>query len=331
VTPPLRRLGLGLLCFGVVACSGAATAREGAGQAPGTSQTQPAPRPAAATAFDGQRAWQHLEQIVAHGPRPSGSAAIRQTRAYITRTLASYGLGIQDQRFTAQTPAGPIEMENLVIRLPGRRNERILITGHYDTKRMPNARFVGASDGGSSAAWLIEAARVLALNQTREFTYEIIWFDGEEATCTGWSECGTALAPDNTYGSRHYVSAAKAAKAMPLMKAMILVDMIGDRDLELRRDSNSTPWLVDILWSTARRLSYGHIFTNTVTSVEDDHTPFLAAGIPSVDLIDLDTYPYWHTPDDTIDKLSAQSLQAVGDVVISAIPEIERRLAAPQP
>lgn len=217
-------------------------------------------------------------------------------------------------------------MENLVIRLPGRRNDRILITGHYDTKRMANARFVGASDGGSSAAWLIEAARVLSLNTNREFTYEIIWFDGEEATCTGWSECGTPSAPDNTYGSRYYVGAAKAANAIPLLKAMILVDMIGDRDLELRRDSNSTPWLVDILWSTAQRLSYGHIFTNTVTSVEDDHMPFLAAGIPSVDLIDLDTYPYWHTPNDTIDKVSANSLQAVGDVVITAIPEIERRL-----
>lgn len=317
---------LGAALLAAAACTDAA--RADATAPPAAAAQSPAPSPArSATDFAGAQAWQHLERIVAIGPRPSGSLELRQTRAYITRTLSALGLTVQEQRFTATTPRGPVEMVNLIVRLPGRRMDRILLTGHYDTKRMANARFVGASDGGSSAAWLIEAARALARRPNREFTYEVIWLDGEEATCTGWTECGTKAAPDNTYGSRHYVAAAREAGALSSLRAMILVDMIGDRDLELRRDSNSTPWLVDILWNTARRLAYDHIFVNTPTSVEDDHFPFLAAGVPSVDLIDLDTYPYWHTPDDTIDKVSQRSLQAVGDVVIAALPEIEARLA----
>jgi glutaminyl-peptide cyclotransferase len=323
---------IGVALVAVAACGDAARADTATAPPAAAAVQAPAAAPAAAparaaTAFDGAQAWQHLERIVAIGPRPSGSPELRQTRAYITRALATFGVTVQEQRFTATTPRGPIEMVNLIARLPGRRTDRILLTGHYDTKRMANVRFVGASDGGSSAAWLIEAARVLAGQPTREFTYELIWFDGEEATCSGWTECGTTASPDNTYGSRYYVAAAREANAIPSLRAMILVDLIGDRDLELRRDSNSTPWLVDILWSTARRLAYNHIFVDTSTSVEDDHFPFLAAKIPSVDLIDLDTFPYWHTPDDTLDKLSPRSLQAVGDVVIAALPEIEARLS----
>lgn len=289
-----------------------------------SAQAPAAAAPAARSAFNATNAWQHLERLVAIGPRPSGSTAIRETRAYITRALAAAGLTVQSQRFTAATPRGPMEMENLIVRIPGRRTDRILLAGHYDTKLMTGARFVGASDGGSSAAFLIEAARVLK-DRPGEFTYELIWLDGEEAICTGWTECGTAKAPDNTYGSRHYVDAARAAKALPSLKALILVDMIGDRDLQLRRDSNSTGWLNDIIWATARELAYDHVFVNAPTSVEDDHIPFLQAGVPAVDLIDLD-YPYWHTPDDTLDKVSARSLQIVGDVVLTALPAIEARL-----
>lgn len=324
--------GLAATLLVAAACGGSATATGAAtpqAPAPASAPSVPvAPASAAqASEFDAARAWEHLQRIVAIGPRPSGSPAIRETRAYLTRAAASFGVTLQEQRFTATTPRGPVEMVNLIARFPGRRADRILLTGHYDTKQMANVRFVGASDGGSSAAWLLEAARVIARGTAREFTYEVVWLDGEEATCAGWTECGTPERPDHTYGSRHYVAAARAANALSSIKAMILVDMIGDRDLELRRDANSTPWLVDILWSTARRLSYGHVFTNSVTSVEDDHTPFLQAGVPAVDLIDLDTYPYWHTADDTIDKLDARSLKAVGDVVLAALPDIERRLA----
>jgi glutaminyl-peptide cyclotransferase len=279
---------------------------------------------AATVRFDGERAFQHLERIVALGPRPAGSTALRQTRAYITRELSAIGLTVQEQPFTVTSPIGRVEMVNLIVRLPGERPDRILVAGHYDTKLMTNAPFVGANDGGSSAAFLIELARVLAA-RPRQFTHELIWLDGEEAFCAGWTECGTPAAPDNTYGSRHYVNAARAAGALPGLRALILVDMIGDRNLEIRRDTNSTPWLVDLVWAAAARRGHGGVFVDSQTAIEDDHLPFLRAGIPAV-IIDLD-YPAWHTPADTLDQVSAHSLQIVGDVVVDALPTLERRLA----
>lgn len=283
-----------------------------AGQAPAT------------TAFDGTRAWDHLTRMVEIGPRPAGSPALRQTRAYITRQLRSMDLTVQEQPFTAVTPAGRTEMVNLVVRLPGNRPDRILLAGHYDTKLMRNDVFVGANDGGSSAALLIELARALA-GRPREFTHELIWFDGEEATCFGWTDCGTSAAPDHTYGSRHYVDEARRAGALPTLRALVLVDMVADRDLRFRRDANSTPWLVDIIWDTARRLGHADVFTDSVTSVEDDHLPFLRARVPAVDIIDLDYAP-WHTPADTLEAVDPRGLQIVGDVVLEALPVIERRL-----
>lgn len=306
-----------------------------------TRSTAPAEQPAAppkpaparsgqapVAAFDASRAYEHLRQMVSIGPRPSGSAAIRQTRAYITRQLASAGLTVQEQPFVAQTPAGPIEMVNLAVRLPGRRPDRILLTGHYDTKRFSDFVFVGASDGASSAAILIELARVLK-SRPHEFTYELVWFDGEEAVCRDWNECRTPSGPDNTYGSRHYVDAARKAGALPSIKAMILFDMIGARNLRLRRDGSSTPWLVDLIWAAAKRVGHGATFVDQRTDVGgDDHIPFIQAGIPAVDIIDLDDYvQFWHTAQDDLAHVAAGSLQIVGDVILAALPDIERRLA----
>ena len=279
---------------------------------------------APAAAFDGARAFEHIKQMVAIGPRPAGSPEIRRTRAYITRQIAALGLTVQEQAFVAQTPVGPVEMVNLIVRLPGRRPDRILFTGHYDTKPLRGQRFVGANDGGSSAAFLIELARALKA-RPREFTYELIWLDGEEAFCPGWDECGKPGSPDNTYGSRYFVEAAKKANAVASIKAMVLVDMIGDNDLRLLRDSNSAAWMNDTIWRAAKRLAYGRVFADQATSIEDDHLAFVAAGIPSVDLIDLD-YPYWHTPDDTLEHVSARSLQTVGDVLLAALPDLESAL-----
>jgi glutaminyl-peptide cyclotransferase len=275
-------------------------------------------------AFDSARAFEHLKQMVAIGPRPAGSPAIRQTRAYITRQLSALGLTVQEQVFVSETPSGRIDMVNLIVRLPGRRTDRVLFTGHYDTKPLAGQRFVGANDGGSSAAFLIELARVLK-TRTHEFTYELVWLDGEEAFCRNWDDCGKPGSPDNTYGSRYFVQAAQKANAVASIKAMVLVDMIGDRDLQIRRDSYSTAWLTDIIWRTAKGLAYDRVFSDIPTSIEDDHMAFLAAGIPSVDVIDLD-YPYWHTPDDTLDHVTARSLQIVGDVLLAALPDIEARL-----
>jgi glutaminyl-peptide cyclotransferase len=281
----------------------------------------------AAVAFDSSKAYEHLRQMVSIGPRPAGSAAIRQTRAYITRQLSSYGLTVQEQPFSADTPLGRVDMVNLVVKLPGRRVDRILLTGHYDTKLYRDQVFVGASDAASSAAILIELARVLK-PRAHEFTYELVWFDGEEAVCRGWEECGTATSPDNTYGSRYYVQAAKKANALGSLKTMILFDMIGARNLKLKRDSASTPWLNDVVWTAAKRLGQTGTFVDQPTSIGgDDHMPFLSAGIPSIDIIDLEDYPQWHTKEDDLAHVSANSLQVVGDVVMAALRDIERRLA----
>lgn len=274
---------------------------------------------AAAPAFDANNAWEHLRQLVSIGPRPSGSAAIAQSRTYIRNQLAASGVAVTEQSWTDQTPAGPVAMVNLVATFPGSgpSKDRLVIAGHYDTKRFREFRFVGANDGGTSAAFLIELARVLK-SRRNPMTIELLFLDGEEAVFE-WQ--GT----DHTYGSRHYVAEAKRAGTLASLKAMILVDMIGDRDLHIKRDMNSTPWLTDAFWSAAARIKQP-AFVNAPTQIEDDHLPFLEAGVPSVDIIDLE-YPAWHTAEDTLDAVSARSLQAVGDVLLAALPDIERRLA----
>jgi glutaminyl-peptide cyclotransferase len=318
-----RVITTAVLSIALIDCAAAST------PAPGD-QGGGAPAPAAAAVrFDSSKAWDHLREMVAIGPRPSGSEALRQTRAYITRQLAAAGLQVQEQRFVAQTPAGPINMVNLITRLPGRRTDRILITGHYDTKVFREFVFVGANDGASSAAALIELARVLK-GRPREFTYEFVWFDGEEAVCRDWDECGRPGSPDNTYGSRYYVAELKNANALNQVKAMILLDMIGAKDLKLRKDTDfSAAWLNDLFWATGRKLGYGSVFTDLAGAVGgDDHEPFAKEGIPTIDLIDLYDYPQWHTKDDDLAHVSARSLQIIGDVVIAALPEVEKKLMA---
>lgn len=269
-------------------------------------------------AFDSTKAWEHLRQQVAIGPRPSGSPGNLKNREYITRTLAAIGLKTVEQAWTATTPLGPIKMVNLIATIPGQRTERIIIASHFDTKLFREFRFVGASDGASSTAALLELARVIKARPQLPFTIELLFLDGEEAT-------GEWVGTDNTYGSRHYVEVARKTGTLKSLKAMILLDMIGDRDLNIRRESNSTPWLTDIVWNVARKLGHQRHFIEESMAVEDDHLPFLKAGIPSIDIIDLD-YPAWHTAQDTLDAVSARSLQVVGDVVVAALPEIEQRL-----
>src|SRR4051812_24117011 len=214
--------------------------------------------------FDSGRAWEHLRQLVAIGPRPSGSPAIEQTRKYIKDQLAAEGLTAVDQAWDDRTPVDKVHMVNLTVTIPGAHKDRIVIAGHYDTKLSREFRFVGASDGGSSAAFLIELARVLKARH-HGMTIEILFLDGEEARLWDWQ--GT----DNTYGSRHYVEMAKRDGSIASLKAMLLVDMIGDRDLTIRRDSNSTPWLTDIVWAAAKHRELDTYFMAETTRVEDDH------------------------------------------------------------
>src|SRR5437588_8029492 len=208
-------------------------------------------------------------------------------------------------------------MVNLVATIPGAAKDRIVFSGHYDTKLFRQFRFVGANDGGSSAAFLIELARVLKARKN-PLTIELLFLDGEEAVVE-WQ------GNDHTYGSRHYVEVGRQNGSLATLKANILIDMIGDRDLRIKRDTNSTPWLTDLVWSAARGLKLDSYFVADTTRIEDDHVPFMQAGIPSVEIIDLE-YDPWHTASDTLDAVSARSLQIVGDVVTAALPKIESRI-----
>ena len=312
------------LCV-MLGCETAATnAREEAPVAPTAAGQQAsdggppsAQQPKRDGAFDSARAWEHLRAQVAIGPRVAGTPENAKTRAYITSTLTALGIKSVEQPFEARTPIGPVTMANIIATLPGERPDRIILASHFDTKLFKEFRFVGASDAGSSTAALLELARVLR-DRPRPFTIELLFLDGEEAFVE-WS------ATDSTYGSRHYVQNAKATGTLAGIKALILLDMIGDKNLNLKREENSTRWLTDIIWSAARRLGYAQHFLEDITPIEDDHLPFLEAGVAAVDIIDLD-YPAWHTAQDTIENVSAKSLQIVGDVVLASLPEIEKRL-----
>jgi len=268
--------------------------------------------------FDGARAFNDLRAMVEIGPRPSGTPAIEKTRDYIRKELSAAGLTVVEQPFDARTPTGTVHMVNLRATLAGaaQGKGRIVIGGHYDTKPIKEFRFVGASDAASSAAFLLEIARALK-GRPNPLPIEILFLDGEEAVVEWRGQ-------DHTYGSRYYVEQLKKANATRDVRAFILVDMIGDTALGIRREQNSTDWLTDAVWSAARRLSRPE-FLEESTPIEDDHLEFLAAGIPSVDIIDLD-YPQWHTADDTLEHVSAKSLQTVGDVLLAALPAIENRL-----
>ncbi len=271
----------------------------------------------AGVTFDSNRAWEHLRQLVAIGPRPAGTPAIEQSRKYIKSQLAAIGVDVVEQSWDDQTPLGPVRMVNLIATIPGASKNRLLIASHYDTKRFREFRFVGANDGGSSTAFLIELARVLKARQNA-VTMTLLFLDGEEAVVE-WT------GQDHTYGSRRYVEVEKRSGTIASLKAMVLVDMIGDRDLHIKRDTNSTPWLTDLIWDAARLQKQTSVFQPLTAQIEDDHIPFLEARIPSVDIIDLE-YPAWHTAQDTLDNVSARSLQTVGDVLIAALPAIESRI-----
>jgi Zn-dependent M28 family amino/carboxypeptidase len=266
--------------------------------------------------FDGQAALRHVERLVAIGPRAAGTPGGVKAREYILGELRKVmGVQAEARPFEAVTPQGKTAMANIVAVVRGRRPEVIMLAGHYDTKLYKDFRFVGANDGGSSAALLIELARRLAAGP-RDYTYWLVWFDGEEAVDT-WTD------RDSLYGSRRL--AADLARAKQLPRAMILVDMIGDRDLRIRRETHSAGWLTEIVWDAAARLGHGRHFVRDSLPVEDDHVPFLRLGVPAALLIDFD-YPHWHTAEDTLDKVSAESLAIVGAVVLEALPSVEHYL-----
>ena len=295
----------------------------------GMSTAKPAPTIAPALlSFSGERAMQHVRRQVEIGPRPPDTPALEKTRNYIINELKSYGLRVFSDEFTAKTPFGEKRMVNIVGDIPGETKDYILLASHYDTKLYDDMRFVGANDPAASVGTLLEIGRVLASAREKpKLTYRLVFFDGEEALCEGWDECSKADAPDNTYGSRHYVSQLRERGELKRTRALILLDMMGYKKLELGRDPSSTRWLQDIIWQTGRELGHAKIFVDREEGVGgDDHEPFLAAGIDAVDLIQLGGYPYWHKPEDDIDKISADSMKIVGDTVLASLPRTVARL-----
>jgi len=278
-----------------------------------------------AAEFDAARAYDHVKKLVSLGPHPSGSESIKKAQEYIENELKSCGLKVSDDSFNGETPRGAVPMKNIIGELHGEKPEIVLITGHYDTKLQ--AGFVGANDGGSSAAAVLETARVLSKTKP-EYTLWFVLFDGEEAV-VDWSAMD---GKDNTYGSRHLATKLKGEGTLNRVKALLLFDMIGDKDLDIKREGESTAWMVDAIWKTAHALGYQKYFLDSEQYISDDHLPFRDAGVPVVDLIDFNYGPhhsYWHTNLDTLDKISGESIKIVGEVVIHALPEIFKYLDHP--
>lgn len=272
----------------------------------------------AASRFSGARALEFTRAAVGFGPRPAGSPAHRKLQEYLVTKLQAFGCAVEQDVFTAPTPIGPKRMNNIIAKVKGQGGQAVAVTGHYDTKIMPDRVFTGANDGGSSTGFLLEMARVLCGKPRKSDVY-LVWLDGEEAV-QDWTET------DSLYGSRHLAKRWRENGTLAKIKALINVDMIGDADLTLVHEWNSTPWLRKLVWETAHQLGYESHFPMTDGAVEDDHIPFLRAGVAAVDLIDF-SYglgnAWWHTDQDTVDKLSARSFQVVGNVVLKVLARLE--------
>ena len=286
----------------------------------------PQPAPVATTAsntgpraeIDGHRAMEYVKEIVAMGARPPGSHAHAKLEEYILSKLK--GVEVEQDKFIAETPVGKLPMDNIIAKFPGKKDGIIVVAGHYDTL-YGKPRFVGANDGGSSTALLLALADQFRGKQLDGYSVWLLWTDGEEAIVK-WTDT------DSVYGTRQLAQKWQQDGTAKKIKGFILVDMIGDADLDILKDTYSTPWLSDLVYQAASNLGYQSHFYEFQTPMEDDHKPLLKIGVPSVDLIDF-TYGYnnvfWHTPDDTTDKLSAQSFAITGDVVLETIRLLNAR------
>ena len=317
-----RKTLLGAIVFAVLYLAACGHSDSSIGGAPASASPQAAafpPAPAAETTggFDGTRAYKHVEQLVAIGPHSAGSEGIRRAQSYIIEQLKSFGCPVEEQDFHApSTPVGDVAMKNIVVKIPSSNPNIILYGSHYDTKRIAN--FVGADDSGSSTGVLLELARLLCARKNA-VTIWLAFLDGEEAFNMNWVD------PDNTYGSRQMAASLALSGELRRVKAMILVDMVGPDKPVFKRETHSTSWLTDIVWSTAARIGYGNVFVNDRATIEDDHVSFLNRNIPATDIIDLDV-PYWHTTQDTLDKINPRTLAITGHVLIASLPELEKKI-----
>ncbi len=265
------------------------------------------------SSIDGNKVMQHVKEVVAIGSRPVGSAGHAKLEQLIHSKLKNDQ--VEDDTFTAQTPVGSFKINNIIAKFPGKKDGIIVVAGHYDTNYPLPKTYVGANDGGSSTALLLALADHFRSNPSQGYSVWLVWTDGEEAFVQ-WS------ASDSLYGTKHLAQTWQQDGTAKQIKAFLLVDMIGDADLDIQKETQSTPWLSELVYKAASNLGYQSHFYQQAGEIEDDHLPMLKAGIPSVDIIDLDygyNNSYHHTPQDTIDKLSPKSLAIVGDVVLETI------------
>jgi len=268
--------------------------------------------------FSGEKAFAHVQHLVDLGPRPAGSEALEKSRLYIIEQLKSAGWTVARSEFSDQTPSGKVTFVNLIARFgTGEKKEaaQFLLCSHYDTKTFDTIRFVGANDGGSSTGLLIEMARVLALSPALAAKIELLFFDGEEAF-------ENFTATDGLYGSRHFAQELRDSGKAKSVRGGILFDMIGDKSLDVTLPSDSPADLTRNIFAAADALGQRAHFTYLDRGMTDDHTPLNEIGIPVIDLIDFD-FPPWHTAEDTLDKISAESLEIVGRVALYDLVQFE--------
>jgi glutaminyl-peptide cyclotransferase len=265
----------------------------------------------------GEKAFEHVRHLVDLGPRPPGSDAIEKSRAYIDNQLSKFGWQVTRQTFTDETPRGRVTFVNLIARFRNAGSKSsspfFLLCSHYDTKPIETFRFVGANDGGSSTGLLLELARVLAGQPGLAAKVELVFFDGEEAY-ENFSET------DGLYGSRYFATDLQKTKAAKQFRGGALLDMVGDASLTITLAPNSPSQIAQDIFAAADALKLRNYFTYFDRDITDDHTPLNAIGVPTIDLIDFD-FAWWHTAGDTIDKVSAQSLDIVGRVTAYYLSE----------
>jgi glutaminyl-peptide cyclotransferase len=284
-----------------------------------------APLAAQAQHFNGNRAYQYARDFAAIGPRWPTSQGHAKAEAFL-RTHFQHDQ-LEEDVFTADTPIGPVNMRNFIVRFPGKKDGVIVLATHYETNYwLRNINFVGANDGAATTGLLLAIAdqlRDATANGKKLDGYSVwlVFFDGEEAI-EHWSDS------DSTYGSRHLAAKWGRDGTLGRIKAFILADMIGDKDLDIQRETRSTAWLVDLVRQSAKKYGYERYFFQQEEPVDDDHMPFVKRGVPAIDIIDIDYGPndsYHHTAQDTIDKISAHSLMIDGDVFMETIRLIDLR------
>jgi len=246
-------------------------------------------------------------------------------KAHFTAEAAKGNFEIDS--FSASTPAGLLPMQNLIVKYPGKKDGIIVLASHYETNYpLRDINFVGANDGAATTALLIELGAFLRAHPPEGYSVWLVFFDGEEAI-QSWTES------DSLYGSRHLAAKWSGNGTLGRIKAFLLADMIGDKDLNIDHDQNSTPALSKLLITAAKDTGHSAYIYKNETAVEDDHLPFVKRGVPSLDIIDIDYGPhvmgaldgYHHTAQDTIDKLSAHSLGISADLFLEMIKLINQQ------